>query len=238
LSVRWLPLAALILAQIAYPLVDGHARAVLVVLTVLLGVAVSVGHALSTRGPRVAGAVMAVTAGGGLLVEAVGVATGFPFGSYAYSAALGPRLLGVPLVIPLAWTWMAWAAWVASGHLVARPAIRVGVAALGLASWDLFLDPQMVAAGYWHWSTVDIPVRNYVAWLTVAAAMMALLNVVTGYGRRDGRADAPVLALYLWTYASSVLAHAVFLGLPWSALVGGVAMGLVAVPLALSLARR
>jgi putative membrane protein len=180
----------------------------------------------------------AVTAGGGFLAEAVGVATGFPFGAYAYSAALGPRLLGVPVVIPLAWTWMAWPAWIAAGHLVNRAAARVGVAAVGLATWDLFLDPQMVAAGYWHWSTVDIPLRNYVAWLAVALALMAPLSRVSGAERRSVAADAPVLALYLWTYASSVLAHAVFLDLPRSALLGGIGMGLVAVPLGVSLVRR
>jgi hypothetical protein len=34
-----------------------------------------------------------------------------------------------------------------------------------------------------------------------------------------------MLALWLWTYASSVLAHAVFLGLPASALWGGAGWG-------------
>jgi putative membrane protein len=46
-----------------------------------------------------------------------------------------------------------------------------------------------------------------------------------------------MLALYLWTYASSVLAHAVFLGLPASAAWGGLGMGAVAVPLAVRLSR-
>jgi putative membrane protein len=44
-------------------------------------------------------------------------------------------------------------------------------------------------------------------------------------------------ALYLWTYASSILAHAVFLDLPSSAAWGAVAMGPVAVPLAVTLWR-
>jgi putative membrane protein len=236
--VRWLPLAAVILAQIAYPLVDGGARATLVVLTVLLGFIASVGHAATTRGWRVAAAMTAVTAGGGFAVEALGVATGFPFGAYAYSGALGPRLLGVPLVIPLAWTWMAWPAWIAAGYLAPKGVARIGVGALGLATWDLFLDPQMVAAGYWRWSTVDIPLRNYVAWLVVAAAMMIALDRLTGAAATPVTVDAPVLALYLWMYASSVLAHAVFLDLPRSALVGGVGMGLVAIPLGVALARR
>jgi hypothetical protein len=47
--------------------------------------------------------------------------------------------------------------------------------------------------------------------------------------------DNPMLALWCWTYASSVLAHAVFLGLPWSALWGGVLMGAVVLPLAVRL---
>ena len=46
-------------------------------------------------------------------------------------------------------------------------------------------------------------------------------------------------ALYLWTYGSSVLAHAVFLDLPASAGWGGArAWAVVAVPLAVALVRR
>jgi len=47
-----------------------------------------------------------------------------------------------------------------------------------------------------------------------------------------------MLALWFWTYASSVLAHAVFLGLPASALWGGVLMGAVVLPLVIPLGRR
>ena len=35
--------------------------------------------------------------------EALGSATGFPFGGYEYTAALQPQLAGVPLLIPFAW---------------------------------------------------------------------------------------------------------------------------------------
>jgi putative membrane protein len=235
---RWLPLAALVLAQIGYPLAAGPTRATLVVLTVVLGFAGSVGHAVATRGPRAAAALVAAGAGGGLLVEAAGVAWGFPFGTYQYTDALGPRVLGVPVVVPLAWAWMAWPAWVVARHLTRQRPARIGLAALGLATWDLFLDPQMVAAGYWRWSTVDIPDQNYVGWLAVAVVMMVVLDRAVGPDVADLRTDAPMLALYLWTYVSSVLAHAVFLGLPWSALWGGLGMGLVAVPLGVRIVRR
>jgi putative membrane protein len=238
-----LPLAVLIGAQIAYPLTHGDARAGLVVATVVLGWAISVGHAALTRGTRTALTLLAASTVGGFLVEAVGLATGIPFGRYEYGQALGPRPLGVPLIVPLAWTWLAWPAWVVAGRLVSRTAARVGVAAVGLAGWDLFLDPQMVAAGYWRWldphpalpGVAGVPLGNYVGWFAVALVMMALL-ATTPPDR--GRADAPMYVLYLWTYYSSVLAHAVFLHLPGSALWGGLTMGCVAVPLTVTLIRR
>ncbi|HEU5110781.1 MAG TPA: carotenoid biosynthesis protein, partial [Micromonosporaceae bacterium] len=172
-GVSWWLLAAVVATEIAYPLVDGPVRARLVAATVVLGFAASAWHAAATRGGRTAAALVAVTAGGGFAVEAVGVATGFPFGGYAYTDALGPRLAGVPLVIPLAWTWMAWPAWLAAGRLARRRVARVCVAAVGLAAWDLFLDPQMVAEGYWRWESPTpalpgvpgIPIGNYLGWL-------------------------------------------------------------------------
>ena len=232
---RWLPLAALIGLQIAYPLTTGGARTGLVLATVALGWAFSTGHALLTRGPRTALLLVAVTTAGGFAVEALGVHTGFPFGQYGY-ADLGPALLGVPLVVPLAWTWMAWPAWLGAARLTARRLPRIGLAGLGLAAWDLFLDPQMVAAGYWSWAGTDgVPLTNYAGWLGVSLLMMAVLSL--GEPSGPSTQDAPMYGLYLWTYGSSVLAHAVFLHLPGSALWGALGMGLVAIPLAIRLVR-
>jgi putative membrane protein len=242
----WSGLAGLILLQIGYPLTSGQTRAGIVVVTVVLGCAISVAHALSTRGVRVTAALLGITALGGFAVEAAGMATGFPFGAYAYSGALGPRLAGVPLLIPLAWTWLAWPAWLSAGVLRSDGPARVGLAGVALASWDLFLDPQMVSAGYWHWAAPHgaglpgvpaVPAGNYLGWLAVSLAMMALLRGVAGPDEVDRRRDAPMLAMYLWTYWSSLPAHAVFLGLGWSALWGGIGMGLVAVPLTVRLRR-
>ena len=119
--------------------------------------------------------------------------------------------------------------------------VAVVVGALGLTAWDLFLDPQMVEAGHWRFTDVQaslpgapgIPLSNYLGWLLVAGLMVAALQLL---GRREADDRVPA-ALFLWTYGSSVLANAVFFGRPAVALLGGLGMGLVAIPYALSLRR-
>ncbi len=39
----------------------------------------------------------------GYAAEVLGTSTGFPFGQYNYSELLGPKVLGVPVVVPLIW---------------------------------------------------------------------------------------------------------------------------------------
>jgi putative membrane protein len=231
-----------VLLQIGYPLTGGEVRTTLTVVTVVVFAAATLTHAAVHRGVRWAAAYAAVTAGTGLLAEAVGTATGLPFGAYEYTGTLGAELLGVPLVIPLAWAMFAYPC-LFVGQALSRS--RVGAALVGgwaLASWDLFLDPQMVEAGHWVWDDVtaslpgspDVPGSNYLGWVLVGVLILGLLQALP---RRDADDRVPA-ALFLWTYASSVLAFAVFFGRPLVALVGGVGMGLVAVPYALQLRRR
>ncbi|NHC45585.1 carotenoid biosynthesis protein [Motilibacter aurantiacus] len=235
--------AAAIGCQIAYPLVEGTARNRLTVVTVVVFLAAVLAHAAATRGPAWAGAYFAVAAGTGLSAEALGVATGFPFGEYDYRGTLGAKLLGVPVVIPLAWAMFTYPALLVGRRLSAgRAWAAVGIGALALASWDLFLDPQMVDAGHWRWADPDpalpgipeIPVSNFAGWLLVALVLMTLLRLLLP--DRPGPEGVPA-TLYLWTYASSVLAAAAFFGRPTVALVGGIGMGVVAVPYAHALLR-
>jgi uncharacterized membrane protein len=239
-AARVVPIAlalTVVALQIAYPLVpQGPARDRLTILIVLCFAAASLTHALVWRGPAFASALFATTALGGLAIEVVGVTTGLPFGEYRYLDSLGAQLLGVPLVVALAWTMMAYPAYVVSDVIGGSALRRSVVGGWALASWDLFLDPQMVQAGHWEWATTGpalagIPVTNYAAWFAVATLMMLLLRALAPPGSAAPDDRVP-LALYVWTWASSVMAHAVFFGLPISATVGGIGMGVVVLALA------
>lgn len=241
-----------VLAQMAFPFTDGGTLGLTTASVVLLAAA-ALADAAATRGPVAAATLAGVAGIGGLVAEAVGVRTGFPFGDYAYTGTLGLEVLGVPALVPLAWIMMAWPALAVARRLGGsrgRWAVAL-VGAAALTAWDVFLDPQMVDQGHWTWAHPspglpgidDVPLTNYAGWLLVSFLMLAALDrlVPRPAGERPTGGGVPVdavpLAVYLWTYFSSVLAHAVFFGRPPVALVGGIVMGLVALPLVVRLLR-
>lgn len=242
----WLLVASAVLVQIVYPLIPDGARTAVTVASVVVFATASVADCARLHGVRGAVTLLVVAGGGGLVAEAVGVRTGLPFGEYTYTGTLGPEILDVPVVVPLAWAMMAWPALVV-GRALARRAVSVTlVGAAALATWDVFLDPQMVDAGQWRWADPEpalplvpgIPLTNYGGWVLVALVLVGLLHLLVDDPRPANRVPSgPAAALYLWTYGSSVLAHAVFFGLPGSALVGALLMGAVAVPFALVVGR-
>jgi putative membrane protein len=135
---------------------------------------------------------------------------------------------------------MSYPALLAARRITCRRDRQVMVGAVALAAWDIFLDPQMVAEGYWRWAAAGpafagIPLANFAGWLLTAAVMMTLLALVVPPDRPAG--DALPLALYLWTYVGSVLANAVFFDRPAVALAGGLAMGVPALLLVRALPR-
>jgi uncharacterized membrane protein len=253
---RVLPFALallLVLTAITYPLSSGSGRDVVSWTIVLLGAALSVVHATAARGARTGAGVLVLVASVAVAFEAVGLATGFPYGSYSYSDALGPTLLGVPLLVPLAWLMMAWPSWVVGDRLGAavRPArrrvVRVVAAAAVFAAWDVVLDPQMVQAGYWTWAFpspglpgIDtVPLTNLAGWLVAGLVLMTLLDLVVRRTQVPGApltGDGPVLLAIGWMTLGGALAHAGWLGLPGSA-AWGAGLGAVVVVLLVLAAR-
>jgi putative membrane protein len=172
------------------------------------------------------------------LVEKLGTTTGVPFGRYAYSGALRPRVAGVPMAVPAAWFVMALPAR-ETAHAVLGPSSpvssRVALGAAGLTAWDLFLDPQMTAEGHWQWRRPGryrgIPATNFLGWFATSLALMILLESVLPPAEA---ADPAAVALYAWMAVMQTLGFALFFRDPLVAVVGGLAM----LPLAVVAARR
>jgi putative membrane protein len=233
-AVPWLLGALGILSQIVWVLLPEDLRDAATITSVLLMVAAGASHAILHRGAVWAAGLYLPTAAIGFAVEALGTATGVPFGDYRYGERLGPMLLEVPLLIPLAWCMAAYPMLLLARRLASS---RMGVTLLGawtLMAWDLFLDPQMVGEGHWTFAdptpalpgSPGIPLTNYAGWFLTGLLIFWVLDHLP---RREADDRLPTVLL-LWMYASNVLAAAVFFGRPAVALWGGLAMGLTVVP--------
>jgi uncharacterized membrane protein len=235
--------AAGVLAQICCPLLSGGGLRTATVLSVVLLAGAAVTHAAGVRGRRAAVLLLVIAGAIGLLAETVGVHTGFPFGDYAYTGRLGPRLFGVPLIVPLAWTMLAYPCLLLGRRLAARigcgrrvfTVITTLTGAIALAGWDLYLDPQMVAQGNWSWlrpgpslpGVPGVPLTNYAGWLLVSLVMITALDQALPRSRGPEVIPAVVLG---WTWLGSAAGNLFFFDRPWVALYGALAMGVVTAP--------
>ena len=81
----------------------------------------------------------------GWFAEQMGSSRGWFFGHYTYTDVLGPRLLDVPLVIPMMWFALTYAGYVISNLIVWQSAVD-GAPGLGNAAMLSFLAAMIVTA--------------------------------------------------------------------------------------------
>lgn len=158
--------------------------------------------------------------------ETIGVATGVIFGDYHYTGELGPKLLGVPLTIPIAYTAMAYASLMIARAILGvdgggrRPLAVALAGAIVMVGWDVAMDPALSTLnGDWVWEQggpyFGVGIHNYVGWFCTVFAFMA----VYGLWERRHRIAAPTGVAASRLFASEpVLFYAV------------IALGIVATP--------
>jgi uncharacterized membrane protein len=198
----------------------------------LLGGLAVVGEVFLRGGLRmitVLGAVYGVS----LASELLGTTYGVPFGSYAYTALLGPKWFEhVPYLIPLSWFTMAWPAWILARRR-SRGWAAVIVATALLVAWDLVLDPAMSSVtSYWIWaqqgSYYGMPWSNLLGWAVTGFVLLILLARLAPKPRGSAGFALAVYATNLaLPFGFCVLRHY------WVAVAAGTASLLVAAALAI-----
>ena len=141
----------------------------------------------------------------GYAIEALGVATGFPYGTFYYGDALGPRLAGiVPLLLPLSYVPLVVGA-VAAAWGTRLRLLHVLYATLLLVWMDAVLDPGAASLGFWVWpeggAYYSVPFSNYAGWL-LSGALATILLLATGQWSETPRPtllDSATIATSFWT---------------------------------------
>ena len=168
--------------------------------------------------------------------EFVGSRTGIPFGRYHYTERLQPQIHRVPVAIPLAWLMMLPPSWAVAEALFPDSSrlVRALVGGYAFMAWDVYLDPMMVRWRFWEWEQrgayLGIPLVNFLGWFLCAVGISLVVNpppLLIG----------PLVLIYVVTWLLQAGGHVVFWRWPVSGLAGFAAMGLVAVPLLLRVAR-
>ncbi|MBP2146110.1 putative membrane protein [Methanofollis sp. W23] len=200
-------LGALGLGLVGFALVDfraetGAASALFLVLMALPSYAALLAWLGARRGAVLLGILTALP----LLVEAAAVATGVPYGSFAYADALGWKVFGlVPWTVGVAYPPVFLAVVTAAG-IGAGTALRrfLPASALLLVAADLVLDPAAVWAGFWAWEGTGIyygiPAVNFVGWAFTGAFYAWIFHRAAGGNVPPPQvASSAVLIFGFWT---------------------------------------
>jgi putative membrane protein len=231
--------ALTVLANILWALASGGLRDALTITGVLAFATASGFHAYATFGRDFVFKFLLIALMATLVIEVLGVKTGFPFGAYEYDLErLGVSILGVPLLIPFAWFMMLYPCWLISRDLFKSRYLAILTGALLMSTWDLYLDPQMVNEGYWVWfvdgiATKDIPLTNFFGWFLSTAVIFTLLSFALK-PKQSEVSNATPYALILWVWLGSFLVNIVpvspFFNQPVVAISGFIGMGIVLLP--------
>jgi putative membrane protein len=122
----------------------------------------------------------------GILVEIIGVVTGWPFGQYEYGGALGWSIMDVPIVIGLNWFLVIFGA-NAVAHLITGSSmiVRVILTALIAVFLDYLIEPVAIAYDMWFWELAGIPWSNYLAWGVIALIFAFVIEFFMKDSRRS-----------------------------------------------------
>lgn len=122
-------------------------------------------------------------------IEMIGVATGYPYGTFEYGVSLGPMVEGVPLALPLFFIPLVFNAYLfallVAPSSLERRWIRWPVAVGAVVAIDLVLDPAAVSIGFWAFEAegmyYGVPLTNYLGWVLSATVAVAVVEV--GFSR-------------------------------------------------------
>jgi hypothetical protein len=155
-------------------------------------------------------------------LEALVVATGFPFGFFTHDTP-GLEILGVPPTVPIVYAVAGYVAWSSArlvivgdraGRLTGTARFVVPpVAALVLAGYDAVIDPSgATVEGRWSYGDPSglfgVPLTNFLGWIVTGWVAFQLFALLGPLARRIGPASVLPPVVWLGVYLPSAVTFA------------------------------
>jgi hypothetical protein len=155
-------------------------------------------------------------------LEALSIATGFPFGYFTHNSP-GPYVLGVPPTVPIVYAVAGYVAWSIArlvivgdrtGRLTGPARVVVPpVAALVLAGYDAVFDPAgATVEGRWSYGDPSglfgVPLTNFLGWVVTGWVAFQLFALLGPPARRIGPPWVLPPVVWLGVYLPSVVTFA------------------------------
>jgi uncharacterized membrane protein len=112
------------------------------------------------------------------LCAASGANFGFPFGDFAFTDSLGPKVLDVPLVLLFTWMAILIPAWAAAGRFLRYK--HVVVASIVVTAFDAVLEFAADSLDLWHWKGGLPTELNPLSWFGIAYLSFSILSRYAG----------------------------------------------------------
>lgn len=129
----------------------------------------------------------------GIMVEIIGVNTGYLFGDYSYGKNLGVKIKNVPLIIGINWFIIIYCCGISIHTLLMKAISKIAEQtkkpplALKVMSviadgatlavfFDWLMEPVAIKLGFWQWADGHIPIFNYISWFVISMLMLAVFH--------------------------------------------------------------
>lgn len=212
-AVLWGAIGAYAVGRVCQLWPDRMPVILIVVLHVVPPAVFALVHGSMAYGRRGVAVFAASCLGLGSLAELGSLRTGFPFGHYHFTDVMGPKVLGLPVMLALAYLGIGYASW-GVALLILRRAGRplrgadlLAVPLLGgavMTAWDLAMDPDWSTVYHvWIWHDggrfFGVPASNFAGWFLTATLYYFVFAV---YCRRQPAGLAA--GRYFWSLPALV----------------------------------
>jgi len=146
-----------------------------------------------------------------LILENIAVATGIPYGKFAYRSFIGQNIGLVPWTVGFAWTPILFGAMSLTRKYLTSSsyAVSIIVTAALMTAFDLVLDPGSVSLGFWVWENsvgfYGVPWSNFLGWMLSSTCAAAVVYLFLKVKNIESATISPlthssfILMLIFWT---------------------------------------